>query len=303
MKNFRIITYLLFIAIFTMPSSALAFGQMTEPINIDNALRGEKIQQEIITVNSEKTPIIVKFASEGQISGWAEFFEGSDLKNKITTSTIPSQGTLSAVALINVPEDIENGEYRGAISVYRMADVSVGANESGAAVLQKIDREVTIVVSDNEEIDFRGTSVIPASYDLSAGEPLDVRIIYDNQGNVTVAPQVRIKIKKDDKNIHDVIYPYPEEEPKVNPMSQHEADPISVQTSDWEDGKYSAELGLYHKDELLFEKEFQFAVTDKNIDSTGIFGAIDPSIWFLIFTLLILVLVMWQVKRKYLIRA
>ena len=224
---------------------------MTQPIVIENALRGEKIQQEIIAVNSDKQSVIVKFSAEGQIQDWVKFFSTKDLKNEISTTTIPAQGSLRAIAILNVPSDILNGKYIGAISVSSVIGANIENKKSSASVLQKIDRKVTIIVSDKQEIDIKKTSVIPSSYDLDINEPLNIRVIYDNQGNVSMNPQVRLKIKKNDKNIYNVIYPYSEEDEKVNPKSQHEISPIIIQTNNWSTGKYSAQLSFYSKDELL----------------------------------------------------
>ena len=286
-----------------LPKLVFALGQMTEPIIIENALRGEKIQQEIIAVNSDKEPMVVKFSAEGQIKDWVKFFLLEDMENLIATATIPAQGTLRVIAIFDVPGDAVNAEYRGAISVSSVSGGVVESEESGAAVLQKIDREVAIAVSDKEVINIKNTSVIPKDYDLNIGEPLSVRVIYDNQSNVSLAPQVRLKIKKGDKNVYDIIYPYPEEETAVNPGSRHEINPIIAQTPDWPEGKYSAQLSFYHKDDLLLEKQFQFSISEKNSFSMiGVVGKFSSPWWLIIIALVLIAVIIRQIKKNIKIR-
>jgi len=302
MKKYQILI-LLFSFLF-LPNFVFAIGQMTEPIIIENALRGEEIHQEVIAVNSDKQPIAVKFSAEGQIKDWIKFFLPADLENQLATVTIPAQGTLNVTAVFNVPSDILNGEYLGAISVSSVPGENIASEESSASVLQKIDRAVTIIVGGEEEIDLMNTSVIPNEYDFNAGEPLIIRIIYDNQGNVSMAPQIRLKIKKDEKNVYDIIYPYPEEEKTVNPNSQYEINPITVQTADWAEGKYSAQLEFLHNNQVLLEKKFRFSISPEQ----NLFSAAVSKIYFndyfslILLACLLLLIIAWQVRKNIKIR-
>ncbi len=297
--------FILLISFLLVPKFVFALGQMTQPIVIKNALRGERIQQEIIAVNSDKQPLVVKFGAEGQIKDWVNLFLTKDLKNQFATTTIPAQGTLRVIAILDIPNDALNGEYKGSISVSNILGEIVKSEESSATVLQKIDRKVTIVVSDKQEISIKNTSVIPNDYDLNIGEPLSIRIIYDNQGNVGLSPQVHLKIKKDEKNIYNVIYPYPENEAKVNPKAQYEIKPITVQTYDWPEGKYSAQLGFYHKDELLLEKQFQFSISkeeEENVFGSGIINSIGSSWPLILMALMLIFIIIWQFRKNSKIR-
>jgi len=296
MKKYSIFILLLFSFLF-FPKFVFALGQMTEPIVVENALRGEKIQKEIIAVNSDKNPIAVKFSAEGQIKDWAKFFLPEDLENSFVNTTIPAQNNLRVVVIINVPDDVLNGEYKGILSVTSVAGEKIESEESSAAVLQKIDREVTIIVSDHEEINLN-TSIIPSTYDLEISEPLNVRIIYDNQGNVSLSPQIHLKIKKDDKNIYDVIYPYSEEEKAVNSKSQYEINPIKIQTIGWESGKYLAQLEFLHNNQVLSQKDFRFTIAQKDGLSVGGLDKFKEYWLYILAFVLLLIILAWQVKKN-----
>ena len=284
-------------SLFIFPKFVLALGQMTEPIIIDNALRGEKIQQELTAVNSDNSDIEVIFTAEGAIENWAKFYSPDDLNTPVDIFTLPASGNLRIITILEVPADIENGKYIGNLSVSNMANKDLEEGESGANVTQKIDRQVSVVISEEEEVNIEKTSVIPNKFDLESNEPLSIRVIYDNQGNVRLSPQIRIKIKKDDKNVHDLIYPYPEDENAVNSKSQYEISPIVIQTVDWESGKYFAFLEFYRGDEVLLQKDFMFSIMDDDEKSEINGGLGDYAVMALVLGL-ILIIIIWQVLKK-----
>ena len=249
-----------FFVIFPSPLAVLAIGQVTEPINITNALRGGEYQSELIVVNTENKQVTVQFSAEGQIADWTKFYLPTDLKNTIaTTTTIAADTNLNVYAVFSVPQDTPNGEYKGLVSVIRLPDAAASQDQSYATIAQKIDREVTIKVSDQEVINLN-VSVIPKTYDLKTGEALSVRFIYDNQSNISLSPSIEFKIKKDDKTIYNVIYPYPENEPAVRPNAQHEIPTIEIPTNNWVNGKYLAELKFLRGDKVILEKQFSFSL-------------------------------------------
>lgn len=289
-----------------LPTYVFALGQTTEPIIIKDALRGEKIQKEIIAVNSDKKDVKIKFSAEGQINGWAKFYldKDKDFKNPFSTTTIQAQSNLNVTVIIDVPDDVLNGEYKGSISVTNIPDEEVQDDKSRASVIQRIDREVNITVSDHEKIDLKHTSVIPEKYDLKTDEALKIRVIYDNQGNVRLSPQIHLKISEDSedaKNVYDVILPYPEDENAVSSKSQHEINPILIQTIGWKNGKYLAQLEFLHDNKPVLEKNFSFSIVEKkSLDTTNVnYISIIKLYWvYILIFVILLILLIWQIKRN-----
>ncbi len=301
MKKITIWLVLLMFGVLISPNYSFALGQMTEPIVISNALRGESIQQELIAVNSDKTELKVNFSAEGPIKDWTKFYLPDDLDTSLDSFTLPANGNLRIVSIIDVPDDIENGEYVGSFGVSNMPDTDLKEDESGSSVTQRIDRKITIIVSDQEDVNIEKTSVIPNKFDLVRDEALSIRVIYDNQGNIRLKPQVRIKIKKDDKNVHDIIYPYPEDDSAVNSKSQYEIEPIVIQTIGWETGKYFAFLEFSRGDTVLLEKDFKFYIAEAGespeTEREAGFTRNNYIVIALFFGLLLFIII-WQFFRK-----
>ncbi len=298
MKKIIILSIVFILGIFVSLNHALALGQMTEPIVIDNALRGEKIQQELIAVNSDKKELQVTFSAEGDVQDWTKFYLPNDLNTPLELFSLPPNGTLHVISILEVPEDIENGVYVGSFSVSNVANKELNKEVSKSNVIQKIDRKITITISDQEEVNIEKTSVIPNKFDLDKNESLSIRIIYNNQGNVRLKPQIRIKIKKDDKNIYDMIYPYPEGESAVNSKSQHEIKPLVVQTLGWENGKYYVSLEFSRDNEVLLKKDFKFSIAENNKNFKT--KKIKNSYIVIIFlaSLALLAIIIWQFIQK-----
>lgn len=243
---------------FFMPSQLLAIGLINKPIVINNALRDETIQETLKIFNSEEKEASFDLIAEGDIKDWTSFYLPEDLNNPITKVQAPAQSYYKATVYIKVPEDAANRQYNGQLTIILRPDKE-DSEESQASVSQKLSRLVAITVTDMEIIDFN-VSVIPHKYGLEENEPLNVRFIYDNQGNVSIAPQIQLKIKKDNKTIYNVIHPYPENKPAVKPLAQYEVSAIEIPTYGFEKGQYVAEISFLHNNKIALEKDFKFSI-------------------------------------------
>lgn len=252
----------IFLAFFTLlPLSASAIGQVTEPIYIKNGLKGEEIREILFLINTEKEDVEVELMADGQVRDWIKF--STDHSETINKIMIPSGSQINAFANIQIPEETPNGEYRGNISVIKTGNGINNSKDTVSSVLQKIDREITIQVGGDEYVHFTA-SVIPDKYDFTAGEPLNIRFIYDNQGNTSIQPQIQLKIIKDENVIHKVIYPFPENMPSIKPSSQYEVPSIEIPTTTMENGRYLAKIEFLNNDKSYLEKEFTFSVGGQN---------------------------------------
>ncbi len=301
MTKFKILVGIFACLLIVSPLAVLAVGQTTEPILVDNALRGEEFEQKMIIINTDGEQMNIDLSARGEVATWVTFYEPADLENPIESISIPAENqTANVVAVFNVPEDTANGVYKGYIGVAQGAQSVNDQEGSLVNVSQQIDREVTIIVTDQEIINL-AVSVIPAKYDMVKDEALSVRLIYDNQSNVSLRPEVQFKIRQGDQTVYNSIFPYPEDEPSVRPSSQHEIPALEIATSGLNRGKYIAELTFLHNGEEILVKDFTFSV-----DYSGrVLGAMDFGAgikWALVFGALVIFaaaagLLVWRGKR------
>lgn len=246
----------LFLNLF-VTQSALAIGQMTKPIVIKDLLRGQAAESVLILYNSEPKETVYKLIADGDIKDWTSFYLPDDLKNPITEIKVPASSNVKAIARFFVPKDTPNGAYKGEVAIVSAPgkEENKGVNVS---VGMRVGRQVSITVTGKEVVKF-DASVIPAKYDLAKNEPLNIRVIYENQGNVSIAPEIRLKIKKDNTTVYSVVYPYPESKPPVNASARYEIPAIEVPTGSFETGRYDAELSISDSGSSV-EKKFGFSV-------------------------------------------
>lgn len=283
-KTTNIIVIILLALAAILPARTDAIGQISKPIVIKDALRGQDYQEEMVIFNTEKRKLKIGLSAEGDIKDWVEFYNLSDQENPITEIEMEPGSNLKVNAVIKISDSAPNGEYKGSLSATSKPDDVPSSDESQVMLSQKIDRPVSITVSDNQIIKF-DASVIPNSYDLAKDEPLSIRVIYDNQGNIDISPQIQVKIKKDGEEniaIYNVIYPYPENTKAVIPNSRQENDLFIIQTTGLAKGKYLAEFDFLINNEVKLHKQFAFSsgVYKNGVKVLGIFKSFNDNNFF-----------------------
>ncbi|MBU4512412.1 hypothetical protein KKD19_04215 [Patescibacteria group bacterium] len=283
------------IAIFSLAlgQNVSAIGIISNPIDIKNALRNETFQETLKLFNSEETETYYQLIAEGDIVDWVTFYEVNDLDNPVTKVLAPVQAYYDVAVMLKIPEDAANGEYTGKLTVILTPGEAEGEKAS-AAVRQRVSREVYITVTDHEDIKL-DVSVIPHTYDLTKDENLTIRLIYDNQGNVSLKPQIDFKISNaDGKTVYNAIFPYPDEEPAVKPLARYEIPAIEIPTNNLEADYYRAELDFLVSDEIITQEDFKFSIVTDNW--LALLGYKQLAIIVLILT--VIVAIIFVKKRK-----
>ncbi|HRY63523.1 MAG TPA: hypothetical protein P5267_02910, partial [Patescibacteria group bacterium] len=162
----KITMFFLALSLLLIPLQEIrAIGQITEPIVIKDGLRGQEIVSTLTLLNSEKSQNTIGIVAEGQVASWATFYNKDDkeYKNPITEIAVPAGQYLDVAVLFRIPADTANGVYAGEISVVYNPTQTSSTDESSSTVAQKISREVSITVSDQENIKL-DVSVIPDKF-------------------------------------------------------------------------------------------------------------------------------------------
>ena len=244
-------------------STVLGIGQSTDPIVFKNVLRGETVTSVLNLSNSEENSVLFEFESSGDIDGWATFYKSDDTEfsNPVTAVEALAKTNLRAYVKFTIPDDAANGTYDGEVAIL-VAPIATETAEgdSSVDVFQRVGRAVRITVSDEEAIDLGGT-VVPSSYVVASGGLLDVKVIYENKGNVSLKPDIQLKVSKDSKTIFTATYPYPEGEVAVKPTEQ-KIFPSLIQwsTAGQADGQYRAEFKVMVNGQVYHEESFRFNI-------------------------------------------
>jgi len=269
MKKIIFCGILLSTACFGIFESVFAIGMITEPIVIKDILRGGEISKTVTMFNPESKTAIFTIGTNGDIDGWVEFFEKENLNSAVTKINVPAVTYYDVIAVIKVPAGTPNGEYNGEIFVKQSPTDQPKEGESSVSVSQMVSREVKITVTDKEVVKL-DTSVIPEKYDIASGDPLRIKFVYENQGNIVLQPSYQLKITKDEKTIFNAIFPYPDDEEAVKPGETKTMPDIEWQTIGQEDGRYTVEISTMINSKILETNNFYF-----NIGATQVLGIDD----------------------------
>ena len=127
-------------------------------------------------------------------------------------------------------------------------------------MLQRVGRKVSITVTDKEVVKL-DTTIIPLNYGINKGESLKTKIIHTNRGNVSVKPDIQLKITKSGETVFNAIFPYPEDENPVRPLERKVMSSlIEWPTAGQESGQYKAEVKVLLDGEVMKESDFRFNV-------------------------------------------
>ena len=254
------------------PVTTQAVGQLTQPIIVKNALRGQVIEEELRLFNSDEVEREFLLLGEGDIENWVKFFtlEGEE---EIKEIMVPALANIKARAIITLPDDLPNGDYAGGIAVVlnkeskdpEASELESSEEKQGSVNIgQKIVREMLINVTD-QEIILLDAFVTPQKYSIAKDAPLDINLIYSNQGNIALKPEVQLIITKEGsgETVSNAIYPYPEREAPLKPRERRTL-PLAWQSAGQGSGKYLAKAVVKSNDKVFYEDTFPFTIKNNN---------------------------------------
>ena len=274
-RSVRPVTLVSLAVVLTIPRGVFALGQLTQPIEVKNARRGQVIEERLILNNSDARELSLTLAGQGDIADWATFFLPGDRQTSVTRITIAAKSNLEAYVKIAVPDDARNGTYQGTIQVSQGPGASELGEGVGAVVALSTSRRVTITVTDTETIAFTA-QVIPEAFDVRPGEPLNIKILYRNEGNVEIRPRAHVSVKQDARVLGETIYPYPADQPPVKPREEGN---ITVQWPTYRlaEGKYRAYVTA-GEGEVEQSDDFAFSVSATAVPPGGAAAAAGGSV-------------------------
>jgi len=292
----KIIASLALALISLLPGSVHAIGQITEPIDIKNALREKTYSETVTMVNTESVANIIQLSADGDFAGWVRFYKDTSSTDNITDIEVAPDARASVIARFTIPAGTPNGSYHGTIAVSKKTgDYTTTTEDSGSSLSQKIDREATVEVNDVENVTF-DTSIIPETYDLDQGQSLKIRVIHDNRGNIQIKPQISMKIKQGDSVIYSAIFPYPDNQPAVGPYSLFEIPALEIPTTTLENGKYEATFTISEGEKYSIDKDFTFSIGMVKVANAVASSAVHPlgvsQFTIVLVTLLVLYLIL-----------
>ena len=254
---------------FAFCHNVLAVGIISQPISIEDAMRGQIVEDQLQLINSKDEEISFDLSAGGDIADWTTYYTIGDIEKPLNQALVSAKSSTQTGVLIKVPDGTPNGEYKGSlIAFYKPSKKESSEDKILVSISQKFTRQVTITVTDTEIVKLKAM-VMPIKYIIAPNKPLQIRLIYTNQGNIAIRPQAQIKIFQDDgAEIFDAIYPYPKKEIAVKPLKTKEII-VSYNTGELAEGKYRAEAVITLNGEELHKDDFTFSISIEDADDTN----------------------------------
>ena len=285
MKKSKILFYILLAFVLWMPQASLAISQISTPIVIKNVLRGSQLDQKFMVLNSSDKEITYQLEVVGDINDWITLYDINSPDLAIDQIAIPAKSNAYAGIRFNIPDDTPNGEYRSVVDIIEKLKKD-SSEENSVNINLKLSRGIQVIVSDKEIVDFN-TTIIPDNYNLDKNDFLVFRVRYRNNGNIKIAPQIQIKIKRGNTIIHNIILPYPENEPWVGALSVYEIPKVEVPLN-LDNGTYQAEIDILYNNQVIDTQSFEFIVGKQGF----VLGIKDIKInWYIIGGAILIILI------------
>ncbi len=233
------VSFFALIVVFAFPLVSSAIGQTTEPIVIDKALRGQEITERMTLINSNNAKIIFQVKADGAIKDWVTFYNLDNMQVPITEVEIAPVFYHDVYAVFKIPTDLPNGTYKGTLDA--LVAPEKNTSDQSVSINMKVSRSVAITISDEEVVNIE-TTINPVSYVVKSGEPAQIRVIYKNTGNITVKPDIQLKIfDKANKVVFNAIFPFADGQSPIKSGERREMPLIEWQTSGQPEGDYLVE--------------------------------------------------------------
>ncbi|HOX29551.1 MAG TPA: hypothetical protein P5080_01075 [Candidatus Paceibacterota bacterium] len=282
-------------------SPVFAVGQITAPIVIDNAMRGEEVAVDLYFVNSDNIKEQFLVSAGGKTAEFTSFYTTADKSTPLTSEfTLAANGRMQAVAIFKIPADIPNGTYTGFINIKSVPQSLDSSNKDAVnvSVGQIISRAVTITVTDQENI-AASVSIIPSKYTYSSSENFTVNINVRNESNVSIKPNVHFNIVSDGNPVFDVIYPFPDAKEAIHPGTTIALDPIQWRSMDGKVGTYVASIEVLAKDSVVGKAVIPFTIiSEKDVVLAAVIKSINThTVSFTVGFLMVLALIALASKK------
>lgn len=296
----------------SLPLETSAISQITDPINISNASRGAVYDETVAIINPDNRTAQINLCATGDISGWVKFYETPDSQQTVEKLDFPPNSKKDIIARIAIPTTIPNGNYNGSIRIFSASENLNNNEEPVGPPSEGIDRGVRININGEENISF-DASVAAENYDVNRGDPIKIKVIYQNNGDVDISPEIELQIKNsDNKAVYNEKFSYSADTPRIIPNSSAQIPLIKIPTDNFDSGRYKATLKIFQGEKNI-EKDFDFSVgtaktagavnsllgfTDFKTLQTGNIISTATTVLAILFCLFMLIILKSKTKNK-----
>jgi hypothetical protein len=242
------VLFLLFLCL-TLPafpalaSAGIAVGPSA--INLDDAVRGGDYDFSISVLNGGDKAADFTFTPQGEAANWISLSYDGQPVDRVTIAPNVRE---PVKVTISIPKDAANGKYASEILCTSLPPGGIGQSVGLGATVT-----VSIIVTGTEII--AGKINGASTADTEAGVPLLLRVYFENEGNVAVAPTIGVIIVRSGQTIDNFNY-------SNTTVKPGKSDIINIQwdTSQREPADYTAKVNVLLEGLQIYSTDLPFKV-------------------------------------------
>jgi hypothetical protein len=171
---------------------------------LDDTLRGNAYTDTINLLNGLPGDREFSLTPGGDIAEWLSFTDGDEVP--IDSIVIPQESSIPVQINIEVPADVPNGSYQGAVEVASvLADDTVDAEGSGADV--SIGAVIPITITVGGDMRQAGSFDNVRASSAEVGIAVELAATFNNTGNVSFRPAIEYTISRGDQIVESISVP------------------------------------------------------------------------------------------------
>ncbi|MDD4876467.1 MAG: hypothetical protein PHQ86_04975 [Dehalococcoidales bacterium] len=237
-----------------IPLETLANGVAVGPsaLEIDNALRNEEYEKQIVLFNPGEEEIAYTLDTEGDAKAWISFWNNNAAVIPSKKISIPAHDEKNILVKIVVPKDAINGQHEASIVVTNVL-TSENGQMTGQGVQVSAQVSVSIMVTGDQIL--AGTINSISTADTEADNLLQLKISFQNTGNVIATPLITVSISANGSYIDKIN----SAETQIGPGN---TDIILVgwDTTGRQTGSYSAHITISLGNTIIAEDTLEFSI-------------------------------------------
>ena len=183
--------------------SAMGIGIAPAEVLIENALRGGEAESSITIFNTGSEDDTFSLSASGDISKWVSYYNKNDPETIIETIDIPGSDKVQVLAVLRIPPDAQNENYYGSLDI-TTAPKNTSTEGVGQHLIVGASSKITIAVTGEQKIDGKVIGITIA--DTEHNNPLKVKVIFENTGNVIVNPKIDVIIYQNENEVHRYVH-------------------------------------------------------------------------------------------------
>lgn len=183
--------------------SAMGIGVAPSEVSIENALRGGEAEATVTIFNTGSQDDTFLLSASGDISEWVSYYNKNDPETIIETIDIPGSDKVQVLAVFQIPADAQNENYYGSLDI-TTAPKNTSTEGVGQHLIVGASSKITIAVTGEQKIDGKVIGITIA--DTEHNNPLKVKVIFENTGNVIVNPKIDVIIYQNENEVHRYVH-------------------------------------------------------------------------------------------------